>query len=175
MTDANSDPAPRPKRRRRGLLTDLLIVLLIFIGVQWYKSRPLASGDAPPLRGQLIGAEPFDLAQWRGQPVLVHFWATWCPVCKLEEATIDALSRDYAVITVALQSGSAAQVDAYLREQGRRFPVITDPYGEIATAWGVRGVPASFVLDGNGRIRFAAAGYDPGIALRGKLWAAARL
>ncbi|NBC13248.1 MAG: redoxin domain-containing protein [Gammaproteobacteria bacterium] len=168
-----SPAADKPKRRRwRGLLVNLLVVLVIFFGVQWYKSRPLASGSAPPLSAQTVRGAEVSLAGLRGEPVLVHFWATWCPTCKLEEGSIDALSRDYQVVTVAMQSGGEREIAGYLRERDLGFDAVADPYGEIASAWGVRGVPASFVLDGNGDIRFGAVGYTPGIGLRGHLWAA---
>jgi peroxiredoxin len=174
---SNTDAAPPRARnnKARSWLFNLLIILVIFMGVQWFKARPLARGDAPELRAPLTTAEPFDLAGWRGKPVLVHFWAVWCPICKLEQGNIDALSDDYAVITVAMQSGSDAEINGYLREQGLSFPAIADPYGEIASEWGVRGVPASFVIDGSGRIRFAGVGYSTGVGLRGRLWAASQL
>lgn len=168
-------PAAKPKRRRwRGLLVNLLIVLVIFFGVQWYKSRPLASGTAPPLSARTVTGAQVNLASLRGEPVLVHFWATWCPTCKLEEGSIDTLSGDYQVVTVAMQSGGEREIAGYLRERGLSFGAIADPYGEIASAWGVRAVPASFVLDADGEIRFGAVGYTPGIGLRGHLWTAGR-
>lgn len=159
----------------RGVLINLLIVATVFIGVQWYKARPLASGEAPTLQGALTNTRAFDLTALRGAPVLVHFWATWCPVCKLEAPKIDGLAADFQVITVAMQSGGAPEINRYLREQGLAFDVIADPYGEIATTWGVRGVPANFVIDPTGRIRFAHVGYSTGAGLRSRLWAAARL
>lgn len=166
--------ARKPKRRWRGLVVNLLIVLVVFFGVQWYKSRPLASGNAPPLAASTVRGGQVDLAALRGEPVLVHFWATWCPTCKLEEGSINALSRDYQVVTVAMQSGGAREIAGYLRERDLDFDAVADPYGEIASTWGVRGVPATFVLDGDGEIRFGAVGYKPGIGLRGHLWAAGR-
>ncbi|MCG6941018.1 MAG: protein disulfide oxidoreductase [Thiohalocapsa sp.] len=172
MQPPTAPRARKPQRRRwRGLLVNLAIVLVIFLGVQWYKSRPLASGSAPPLAGETALGKHLDLAGLRGAPTLVHFWATWCPTCKLEEGGIDALSRDYQVVTVAMQSGGRQEVVDYLREKGLGFDAIPDPYGEIASAWGVPAVPASFVLDAAGKIRFGAVGYTPAIALRGRLWA----
>lgn len=163
----------KPRRRRlRGLLINVAIVLVIFFGVQWFKSRPLASGTAPPLAGRTVSGETVDLGALRGAPVLVHFWATWCPTCKLEEGSIDAIAGDYQVVTVAMQSGSERDIASYLRERDLGFDAVADPYGEIATTWGVRGVPASFVVDADGEIRFGAVGYTPGIGLRGHLWAA---
>jgi peroxiredoxin len=168
----DSDPTRRPKRNLRGWLVNLTVILLIFAGVQWYKSRPLASGEAPDLSAATTTAQPFDLSSLRGQPTLVHFWAVWCPICKLEEGNIESLSADYQVITVAMQSGNDMEINAYLQEQGLSFATIADPYGEIATQWGVRGVPASFVIDGDGTIRFAGVGYHSGVGLRARLWAA---
>lgn len=175
MNNSKTNPDKPPRRRLRGWPANVLIVLVVFYGVQWYKSRPLASGDAPDLKAQSSTAQPFDLAQWRGKPALVHFWATWCPVCKLEEGSINALSADYNVITVAMQSGGTDEINIYLRKQGLSFDTIADPYGEIASRWGVHGVPASFVLDGDGRIRFSSVGYSTGVGLRAKLWAAGQM
>lgn len=172
----NNPESKQPGRHRtRGLLLNLLIIVCIYFAVQWYQARPLASGNAPELRAQTTGARSFDLSDWRGQPVLVHFWAIWCRICTLEQNSIEALSADHRVITIAMQSGDDLAIHRYLQQQGLSFDTIADPYGEIATEWGVRGVPASFVLDGGGRIRFAEIGYSTGIGLRGKLWAAEQL
>jgi thiol-disulfide isomerase/thioredoxin len=178
MNESDTErPAPgearKPSRRRlRGLWINVAIVLVVFFGIQWFKSRPLASGMAPPLAARTVAGETVDLAALRGEPVLVHFWATWCPTCKLVEGSIDSLEGDYQVITIAMQSGGEREVAAYLRERGLGFDAIADPYGEIATEWGVPGVPATFVLDGEGEIHSRNVGYTPGVGLRGMLWAA---
>jgi peroxiredoxin len=78
------------------------------------------------------------------------------------------------VITVALQSGSPEEFRDFLRKSGHDFPVIADPEGQIARRWGVQGVPATFVLDAAGRIRFASVGVSTGPGLRLRLWSASR-
>lgn len=92
-------------------------------------------------------------------------------MCRLGDDTIDAIAKDSGVITVAIQSGGAAEILGHMKRESLSFPVIPDPFGELATDWGVSGVPASFVLDANNRIRFATVGYTTGIGLRGRLWA----
>ena len=174
--DADNTPehtAPKPHSRLRWL-AHLLLILAIFAVLHWWRSEPLASGDAPPLTGDLISTGRFDLGDLRGKPVLVHFWATWCPVCRLGDNAVDAIAQDYDVVTVAMQSGSATEIVGHLRKEGLSFPVIADPYGEIARRWGVPGVPASFVLDDAGRIQFATVGHTTELGLRGRLWAAGR-
>ncbi|MFZ0790741.1 MAG: redoxin domain-containing protein [Chromatiaceae bacterium] len=166
-------PAARPKRLG-GWLVNIVLVLMIFAGVQWWKARPLASGEAPPLAGETLDGSSLDLARYRGRPVLVHFWASWCPVCKAMDGTIDSIAADHRVITVAMQSGGTAEIGRFMADSDLSFTVIPDPDGRIASLWGVPGVPASFVLDPAGRIAFSTIGISTEPGLRARLWAAAR-
>jgi thiol-disulfide isomerase/thioredoxin len=124
------------------------------------------------LAGVQLDGKPVALDAFAGRPVLVHFWATWCPICRAEQGSIDALARDTPVITVAMQSGDRDAVVQHLRNETLSFPVLNDPDGVIAAQWGVRAVPASFIVDGAGRIRYVEVGYTTGIGLRLRLWLA---
>ena len=103
---------------------------------------------------------------------MIHFWATWCPVCRLELDNIAALQPEHRVITLAMMSGTDGEILDYLKETKIDFPVISDPQGSIAQNWGVTGVPATFILDGEGRIRFVEVGYTTTLGLRARLWLA---
>jgi peroxiredoxin len=163
---------PRPRRLREWLL-NLALILVIFLAVQWWMARPLATGAAPALNGRTLDGQAVDLKDLRGQPVLVHFWATWCPVCKLGNGAIAAIARDHRVISVAMQSGGAADIAGFMAAAGLRFPVLTDDDGAIASRWGVPGVPATFVIDADGQIAYSATGLSTETGLRARLWAAA--
>ncbi|NVZ07912.1 protein disulfide oxidoreductase [Allochromatium humboldtianum] len=175
---ACAPPAPttrqRWRRRLGGWLVNLVLIVAIVVGVQWWKGRTLVTGEAPPLVGRTVDGTSIDLADWRGRPVLVHFWATWCPVCRITDGTIDAIANDHAVVTVALQSGTEDEIRAYMREAGQDFRVVLDPDGRLARTWGVAGVPTSFVIDGDGRIRSSIVGVSTGLGLRLRLWLAGR-
>ena len=167
----------RPNRSRRRLLVwgaEVLLVVAVDYGVHLWQTRDAPSGPAPALAGPLLDGAAFDLSRERGRPVLVHFWASWCPVCGLQDGAVASVARRHRVVTVALQSGGAGEVRRHLREAGVEFPVILDPDGSLAARWGVRGVPTSFVIDGSGRIRFVEVGYTSGIGLRSRLWLAGR-
>jgi thiol-disulfide isomerase/thioredoxin len=165
----------RAKVWRRRIIEAILVIALI-AGIRAWQQRDIASGPAPSLAGTLLDDKPFALAAKPQQPMLVHFWATWCPVCRAEQGTIAAIARDSAsVITVAMQSGSRKEVVKYLGEQKLNFPVMNDPDGRIAAAWGVHAVPASFIIDSGGQIRFVEFGYTTSIGLRLRLWLAAVL
>lgn len=168
--DAGGSPGWRRRLRRWSL--ELLLVAVLIAGVQWWQSYGVVSGMAPALQGTLIDGRPVSLADLRGEPVLVHFWATWCPICRLEEDSIDALAADYPVVTVATTSGTAAELRSYLQQHGLDFPVIPDEEGALGRAWGVQGVPASFIIDPDGRIAYATVGYSTGPGLRLRLWLA---
>ena len=163
------------RRARWRLGLELAAILVAVVGIQAYRQRDTASGPAPPLAGRLLSGQTVSLAALRGRPVLVHFWATWCPVCRLEQSSIAAIARDHAVLTVAFQDGSAEQVRAYMRREGLDYPVLADPYGVLASRYGVRAVPTSFIIGPRGRIRFVEVGYTSEAGLRLRMWLAARL
>lgn len=173
-TEPASPAAAKPKTARRWLrrAAEALLLLVLILGIRAWQQSGAASGPAPALAGELLDGKPVALAAFAGQPVLVHFWATWCPICRAEQGSIDALARDVPVITVAMQSGSRADVIQFLRKETLSFPVLNDPDGVIAAQWGVRAVPASFIVDGAGQIRFLEIGYTTGVGLRLRLWLA---
>ncbi len=174
LTRSHTSPEqPAGAGRLRGWLVNVVLILAIFTAVQWWKARPLASGEAPPLTGTTLTGSALHLASYRGEPVLVHFWASWCPVCRAMDGVVDAIAGDHRVITVALQSGEADEIRRYMAEGDLGFTVIPDPDGSIAGRWGVPGVPASFVLDPEGRIAYSTIGFSTETGLRARLWGAA--
>lgn len=157
----------------RGYAINLLLFVLMVAGIRFWQQRDMVSGQAPPLQGVTAAGQPFTLAAHSGHPVLVHFWATWCPVCRVEQASIAAIAHDDPdVITIAMQSGKPDQLAVYMREQGISIPVINDPDGSIARAWGVHVVPASFIISADGKVRFIEVGYTTGFGLRMRKWLA---
>lgn len=167
-------PDAAKRRRLLSWLRDLLLLLLLVSAFQWWQTRALTGLPAPPLTGLLSDGREVDLRDYRGQPVLVHFWAEWCPICRAEEGTMDGIAADYPVLTVATQSGDAKAVAAYLGRRGLRFPALVDESGELARRWGIRGVPSSYLIDAEGRISAVSIGYSTEIGLRLRLWWAAR-
>ena len=112
------------------------IALLLLLAVRAYQQRDLARGAAPGLAGRTLDGAPVSLADYRGAPVLLRFWATWCGVCKAEQSNVDAVARGLPVLSVASQSGSANQVAAYVRSQRIAHRVIADPEGVLRAASG---------------------------------------
>jgi thiol-disulfide isomerase/thioredoxin len=168
-------PVAKPAKPRKWLRYSLnvLIIVVIVFGVRAWQQRNIVKGPAAPLSGLLMDGKQYVLPATPAQPVLVHFWATWCPVCRAEQGTIASLARDNPnVITVAIWSKSDGEVQQYMREQAINFPVINDTDNLIGAKWGVGAVPASFIIGTDGRIRFVEFGYTTEIGLRLRLWLA---
>ena len=180
MSDSNPPTEPESpfianagtKRRWRRRTIEAVVLLVVILGVRTWQQSGIVRGPAPVLAGVLLDGKPAALTEFAGRPVLVHFWASWCPICRAEQGSIDALAHDVPVITVAMQSGERAAVVQHLRKEELSFPVLNDPDGAIAAQWGVRAVPASFIVDGAGQIRYVEVGYTTGIGLRLRLWLA---
>lgn len=149
-----------------------LLIIALYLAIKAYMQRDLIEGRVPVLQDMLLSGQTVDLQELQGQPVLLHFWATWCSICKLEEGSINAISNDHMVITVAMQSGNHLQVKTYLEENELSFPVVVDEKGVIAKRFGVTGVPTSFIIDANGNIAFTEVGYTTAWGLRFRLWLA---
>jgi thiol-disulfide isomerase/thioredoxin len=157
----------------RGYAFNVLLFVILVAGIRFWQQRDMVSGAAPALQGVTLGGQPYMLPAHPDKPVLVHFWATWCSICRVEHGTIDAIAHDDPnMITVAMQSGTAEEVSKHMREQGIDFPVVNDPSGALSDSWGVHAVPASFIIAPDGKIRFIEVGYTTGIGLRLRLWLA---
>lgn len=177
-TQPGSDAAParRPARMRRRWrwVPEVAIVLALILGIRAWQQRGMAEGIAPPLAGSLLDGRTVELAALDPardrRPVLVYFWASWCAICRMQHGAIADIAREHPVVSVAMRSGDAAAVRRHLTEQAAAFDVINDPHGLHAARWGVGAVPASFIVDARGRVRFVEVGYTTGWGLRWRLW-----
>lgn len=156
---------------KRTLITWAGVIAILF-AAQWVANRGLVQGKAPPLQAPDLSGRPFAGLETLPKPALIYFWASWCPVCAAMEGSIAHLASEVPVITIALQSGDGAAVAAHLASARLALPTLVDETGALARTYGVRGVPAAFIVDGDGRIRFATMGYSTELGLRLRLWLA---
>lgn len=164
--------SPRPRWRRWAL--EGLIFLAAFIAFQFWQTRHAPGGPAPHFAGVQVDGQSFDLASWRQQRPeqarLIYFWAEWCAVCKTTAGNVSSLSKDWPVITIAIQSGPPAAVGQVMGQRGYHWPALADPEGEIFRQYGFRGVPAFIIIDPSGNIRSVTMGYTSEIGLGLRLW-----
>ena len=152
-------------------ITQILIVLAVFLGIRAYLTQgSIKAGPAPDFNGVLLDGSEFHLKDLRGKPVLIHFWATWCKICALNDGAIDELAKDLQVITVAMESGSQQGIREEMEERGLSFPVFVDGLGKLANLYHVKGVPTNYIIDAKGNIEYVEVGYTTGWGLRLRMW-----
>lgn len=176
MDQPASSTASRRKWLRR--FAEVCLFLLVFLGVGLWQTRAVPSGRAPAFEGPLAQGGMIDFDAWRAKhperAMAIHFWAEWCPVCRIEEGSISSVAEDWPVLTVAVQSGNRDAVVRFLRERSLHWPAVIDEPGRIMAAYGLKGVPAFIVVDRKGRVRFTEVGYTSEIGMRLRLWWASR-
>jgi thiol-disulfide isomerase/thioredoxin len=135
--------------------------------------HPLVGVAAPPFTMQdVVTGKDVSLSDYAGRPVLVNFWATWCPPCRLEMPWLQAAAEQYAgagLVVLAVNAGErmAAEdapgaIRAFRDSYGLTFPVLNGSTAEaIQSEWGVWGLPASFLVDGSGTVVDAQIGMYP--------------
>lgn len=152
-------PAPLPLVAA-GLLA---VAVVVFLGLSGSlgPAGGLAGGRAPQL-APTFAAATFDgaevsLADFRGRPVVLTFWASWCPPCRAEAPALERTWRTYqgrgvAFLGVNIQDTEAA-ARLFLREFGITYPSVRDATNEIATRYAVRGIPTTVFIDGDGYVQ----------------------
>ncbi len=153
----------------KKFLIELLIGAVLIVAasntISYLRQPRLQDKKLPLLTLLTIDGGQIKLQDYRGKPLLIHFWATWCPVCKAEMSVIDRMSQKYQVITVAVTSGSDAEIRAFLREHKTSFGVVNDSQGDLAKDFSVEVFPTTFIYDGNSELVFSEVGYTSTIGL----------
>lgn len=119
-------------------------------------ASPLVGRSAPDFRLQGMQGPPVRLSDLRGQVVVVNFWASWCAECRTEQQSLNqtwADFRDSGVVVVGVNfQDQRADAEQYLGSMGVTYPAVEDTQSRTALAYGLRGVPETFVVDRSGRI-----------------------
>jgi cytochrome c biogenesis protein CcmG/thiol:disulfide interchange protein DsbE len=151
--------------RRRSLLLGVVVVVvaavavLLSVGLRRDPSAvpsPLTGRTAPDFTLAQLDGKPFTLSTLRGQVVVVNFWASWCTECHTEQSTLNQTWQRFqgsgvVVVGVNFQDTTEDASD-YVRAAGVSYPVVEDSDSRTALAYGLRGVPETFVIDRTGRI-----------------------
>jgi cytochrome c biogenesis protein CcmG/thiol:disulfide interchange protein DsbE len=147
----------------------IAFILLIFVAVcavscgQQILST-FQEGMAPDFTLKDMDGRTFRFADTRGNVVILDFWATWCPPCRMEIPHFEALYRQYGakglvIVGVALDRGGAANVKSFVEENGVTYTVVISDQRVISAYGGIRSIPTTFIIDREGRIVEKVVGY----------------
>ncbi len=156
----------------KHLLAFGVSAIALYLGAQSIATRGLVAGTPPPIHAATLDGTPLDVPNRDGRPAVIYFWASWCAICKAMQSSIRSLAQDTPLVSVALLSGDETGVREYVKREGFDVPVVLDQDGAIGRDYGLRGVPAVFVLGPDGTIRFSTIGYTSELGLRLRVWLA---
>ncbi len=113
---------------------------------------------APAIAGTALDGSRIDLAAYRGKPVIVNFWASWCTPCRDEfplfKARLATLGpADGLVILGVLYKDQASLASTFLADFGAGWPTVEDPDGRLAAAYRVVAPPQTYFIDATGVLR----------------------
>jgi cytochrome c biogenesis protein CcmG/thiol:disulfide interchange protein DsbE len=121
---------------------------------------PRVGAPAPAFTAATLQGDSVSIASLKGQVVLVNLWATWCAPCRHETPYLESLSRQHAddglaVVGISMDTGDARdQVEEFVNEFGVTYRILVDPLMRGMDVWHVLGLPASFLIDRDGTLRW---------------------
>ena len=151
-----------------------IIITISSNAISLYKSQSL-TGEVLPLESvKLINNKIYDIKN--DKPILVHIWATWCPVCKVEAPNIQTISEHFNVISIAVKSGSNEKLRNWLKDNDYTYNVINDEQGQLSSMFNITAFPTTLIYDKNKKLIFGEVGYTStvGLWLR-MLWASSQI
>ncbi|HLJ66198.1 MAG TPA: TlpA disulfide reductase family protein [Chloroflexota bacterium] len=123
---------------------------------------PLLGRPAPAFTLQTLDGRSVSLSTFRGRPVVINFWASWCTSCRVEHRYLAQSWRDFSPRGVTFlgiaYDDSVGAARAFLKAHGGGWVSLEDPGGQTAVDYGVSGVPETVFIDRRGIVRFRSPG-----------------
>ncbi len=141
----------------KEVIIALLLLFVISNIISYIRQPDLGTTQVPKIEAQLIDGSIYKVQ--KGKPVILHFWATSCPACKLEAPNIQSVSKKYEVLSIAVNSGSDENIKAYMQEHELGFNVLNDKEGKWSEMFKIEAFPTTFIYDAKGKLRFTEVGY----------------
>lgn len=144
--------------RNRWRALTALAMLMFAVSANAAEFRKVDGTTPPMLILKDIKGNKVDLSSYKGQVVLVNFWATWCPPCREEMPSMQRLKekmvgRPFVILGVA-SAEAPEDMGGFLDRIKVNFTILFDPDGSTTKRWKIYGLPTSFLIDKEGKIRY---------------------
>ena len=148
----------------------ILTIAIIFMTLVWSivgcsSPAPQVGKQAPDFQLPNLEGQSISLSDFRGSPILLNFWATWCGPCRQEMPFIQGIfeeqtSENLVILAVNIGENSAA-VKNFMQSGNYSFPVLLDTDQDVALEYNVRAIPTTFFIDKDGIIQVIKMGAFP--------------
>jgi peroxiredoxin len=117
---------------------------------------------APDFQLNTLTGDTVKLSDFRGNRVMINFWATWCPPCRAEMPDMEQFHQDKDIVILAVNltdsETSVENVEKFSDEYNLTFPILMDTNLDVATLYMIQPIPTTYMVDSNGIVRYRAFG-----------------
>ncbi len=142
------------KKYLKEIISFAIILIVASNLFSFYNGRNLNSSVLNISSVELLDKKNFEIDE--SKPILIHFWATWCPVCKIEASNIQIISENFQVLSIAVDSKN---IQNYLDENEVSFRTINDKNGKLAKHFNISVFPTTIIYSKNQEMIFSEVGY----------------
>jgi peroxiredoxin len=170
---AESAPATRSRGILRAL-AEIAVVVGLYFGLSAFQERHLlrAHTSAPSFELSTLDGRHVSLESLRGKRVALHFWATWCGVCRREQGALNAVSSglagDEALYTIVADSDDPERIRRFVAEEHIRYPVLLAT-GDVLAAFHVGAFPTTYYVNRDGTVGGHSVGMSTRYAMRARM------
>lgn len=156
-----NDPQDKPRLSPRlliGITLGLVAVLIIVVATSPLQSEPAPKATAETVEASFTYFDGSDgsLSDFRGRPLVLNFWASWCPPCIAEMPDLQAVYTDYKdrvdFLGLNMQETSIENARALVEETGVTYPLGSDPDGAIYSSFGAIAMPTTVLISAEGEV-----------------------
>ena len=152
----------------KELISTLLILFVVSLVIN-YLRKPNIDENIYQMSMVDIEKKSVDIAKYKGELLVVHFWATWCPTCRLEANNIESVSKEYNLLSIAVSSGSDEKLISYMKKESLTYKVINDNEGLLAKRFNIEAYPTTLIYNREGKLIFTEVGYSTTLGLKARL------
>lgn len=139
-----------------------VIILFTIVGIamlvlSYIRKPEIKDENLPSLTLTTLNQKKINTKDYKNKPLILHFWATWCPTCRLENSSIEYLSKKYQVLTIAV---SSKDLKEYMSKNEYTFETVDDPNGVLAKKFKIEAFPTTFIYNKEGKVSFVEVGYS---------------
>lgn len=143
----------------------LVLFSFVFLAMDYYRGKNIPAMPVLQNSYKTLEDETVDvLALSFRQPVLLYFWASWCGPCKTVSPSIEWLSKNHQVLSIALDSGTDDDIRQYLKQAGYSFATLNDQNQFLGNAFGIQATPTVVILK-DGKVQSFTMGISTPIGL----------
>ena len=151
---------------RLQFIAIFIAIIVMFTNGQTYAQQTMQAMPGNPVAKDFklknLDGEFVSLSDFKGQVVMINFWATWCPPCRKEMPSMQRAWEQYQkndIMMLAVHiGGDVDEIWSFVSEYNLDFPVLIDGNSKVSNAWPILGIPTSFVIDKQGKIAYRAIG-----------------